>query len=119
LPPALYAPACIRLTSACVCGADDLEARFKDEVPVPVWTRNQTCGFLSMAGAVEEFAHARQKYDRGCYGGCNTTLDDWRPRARKRWHGRYIHRHRGANGARGTRNEKQRLDSAARRSNES
>src|ERR1700722_10365145 len=47
----------------------------------------------------EEFAHVRQKYDQGCYGGCNTTLDERRPRARKRWHRKYVHRHRGANGA--------------------
>src|SRR3984893_19131713 len=67
----------------------------------------------------EEFAHVRQKYDQGCYGGCNTTLDARRPRARKRWHRKYVHRHRGANGACRTRNKTERLDSAARRSNES
>src|SRR5258708_2695324 len=67
----------------------------------------------------EEFAHVRQKYDQGCYGGCNTTLDERRPRARKRWHRKYVHRHRGANWARRTRNKTERLDAAARRSNES
>jgi hypothetical protein len=61
----------------------------------------------------------RQKYDQGYFLGCNITLDERRSRARKRWHGKYIHRPGGANGPRRTRNEKQRLDSAAQRSDES
>jgi hypothetical protein len=61
----------------------------------------------------------RQKYDQGNYGDRSTSFHEWRPCAGKCRHRKYILRHRGANGACRTRNKTERLDSAARRSNES
>ena len=60
----------------------------------------------------------RQKHDQACFGGCNTSIDERRPRTRKLWYGKCVHRYRGANRPRRTRNKKERLDPAARRSNE-
>jgi hypothetical protein len=61
----------------------------------------------------------RHEFDQGYFGDCNdTTLDERRPCTRKRWNGKHVHRYRGANRPRRTRNKKERLDPAARRSNE-
>jgi hypothetical protein len=63
-------------------------------------------------------SNAQQQHNQGYYGDRSTTFDDQRPRARKRWHGKYVHRHRGPNGADWPMSPKQRLDSAARNGNE-